>query len=91
MAENLMTIKDVAEYLRLSEQTVQRYVLKKIIPFHKVQRSIRFRLAELEAWVDQGGVEGPGVAADDRDGDLFAGFEVEAGTAGAGADEGAQG
>jgi excisionase family DNA binding protein len=76
METKLMTVKDVAEYLRLSEQTIQRYVLKKTIPFHKVQKVIRFRLSELEQWIDRGGVDCPDVAVEDREGDLFAGVEA---------------
>jgi excisionase family DNA binding protein len=77
MGTALMTIKDVAEYLRLSEQTIQRYVLKRTIPFHKVHKVIRFRLSEIERWIDNGGGgDCTGSGIEDREGDLFA--EAEA-------------
>ncbi|MDR2785656.1 MAG: helix-turn-helix domain-containing protein, partial [Treponema sp.] len=75
MEHNLMTVKDVAEYMRLSEQTIQRYVLNKEIPFHKVKKVIRFRLPEIEKWIDEGGGDCRNVPADDREGDLFAGID----------------
>jgi excisionase family DNA binding protein len=73
--ENLMTVKDVAEYMRLSEQTIQRYVMNREIPFHKIKKVIRFRLSEIERWIDGGGGDWPGFPADDLTGDLFAGAE----------------
>ena len=70
-----MTVKDVAEYMRLSEQTIQRYVLNREIPFHKVKKVIRFRLLEIEKWIDEGGGKAPDRPDDSREGDLFAGTE----------------
>jgi excisionase family DNA binding protein len=79
MERNLMTVKDVAEYMRLSEQTIQRYVLKREVPFHKVKRVIRFRFSEIEKWIDAGGGVCPDFSADDLEGDLFAGADGETG------------
>ena len=84
-----MTVKDVAEYMRLSEQTIQRYVLNREIPFHKVRKVIRFRRAEIEKWIDEGGGKVPDRPEDGREGDLFSGVEAgETGTDGAAADSG---
>jgi excisionase family DNA binding protein len=80
--EIYMTIKDVAEYLQLSKQTIQRYVLKREIPYLKIRKVIRFRLSELEQWIDNGGGACRDVAADDKEGDLFAGLEPEESTTG---------
>jgi excisionase family DNA binding protein len=68
---NLMTVKDVAEYMRLSEQTIQRWVLKKEIPFHKVKKVIRFRFSEVERWINEGGGKSPDDPKENREGDLF--------------------
>jgi excisionase family DNA binding protein len=89
MEHNMMTVKDVAGYMRLSEQTIQRYVLKKEIPFHKVKRVIRFRFSEIEKWIDSGGADVSTDEGEELEGDLFADVEV-GGTGqaeGAGADE----
>jgi excisionase family DNA binding protein len=72
MEHNLMTVKDVADYMRLSEQTIQRWVMKREIPFHKVKKVIRFRLSEIDAWVNRGGPDCAGLSESDRHGDLFA-------------------
>jgi excisionase family DNA binding protein len=94
--ETYMTIEEVADYLKLAKQTIRKFVLNKSIPYRKVQKSVRFRLSEIEQWIDHGGricpysgavhstdrneVKG-GSPLDEREGDLFAGVE----TAGTGA------
>jgi excisionase family DNA binding protein len=81
--ETYMTIAELAEYIKLAEQTVRRYVLNKTVPYHKIQKVVRFRLSEIEKWIDGGGLDGlvrPG-PEDDRDG-LWAGVEAEDGEAG---------
>jgi excisionase family DNA binding protein len=47
METKLMTIRDVAEFMQLSEQTIQRYVQNREIPFHKIKKVIRFRVSEI--------------------------------------------
>ena len=46
------------------------------MPFHKIKKVVRFRLSEIERWIDCGGVAcsspGPGV----KEGDLFADLEA---------------
>jgi excisionase family DNA binding protein len=75
--ETYLTIEGVAGHLKLSAQTIRRYVMNREIPFHKIKKVIRFRLSEIEKWVDGGGVDGKGTAGPEeiRDGDLFAGVE----------------
>jgi excisionase family DNA binding protein len=76
--ETYLTIEGVAGHLQLSAQTIRRYVLNREIPFHKIKKVIRFRLSEIEAWVDGGGLDGKVTPVREgyRDGDLFAGVEA---------------
>jgi excisionase family DNA binding protein len=74
--ETYMTIDEVAAYLKLAAQTIRKYVLNKAIPYRKVKKSVRFRLSEIEQWIDNGGGDCSGPAEEDREGDLFA--EAEA-------------
>jgi len=52
--EIYLTIEELAVMLKLSEQTIRRYVLNKTIPFRKIRKSVRFRLSEIEKWIDGG-------------------------------------
>jgi excisionase family DNA binding protein len=53
--ETYLTIAGLADYLKLAEQTIRRWVLNREVPFHKIKKVIRFRLSEIEQWVDGGG------------------------------------
>lgn len=52
MASEIMTIKEVAVYLKLTEKTAYRLVADGEIPGFKVGGSWRFRRGEIEAWID---------------------------------------
>ena len=69
--ETYLTIEELADYLKLAEQTVRRWVMNGQIPFHKIKSVIRFRLSEIEKWVDNGGVKTTAVESDVADGGLF--------------------
>ena len=50
--EKLMTVKEVAEYLRLDEHTVYRMARKGEIPAYKVAGQWRFKKDALEKWLE---------------------------------------
>ena len=50
--ETYLTIDELAGYLKIAEQTIRRWVLNREVPFHKIHKAVRFRLSEIEKWVD---------------------------------------
>jgi len=56
VVETYLTIEELAEYLKLTAQTIQRWVRNRDVPFHKVKSVIRFRVSEIEKWIDEGGL-----------------------------------
>ena len=54
--ETYLTIEGLAEYMKVAEQTVRRWVLNREVPFHKIKKIIRFRVSEIEKWVDDSGL-----------------------------------
>jgi excisionase family DNA binding protein len=50
--DSLMTIGDVAELLRLTPKGVYAMVAARRIPFVRVSNRLRFRLRDVEAWLD---------------------------------------
>jgi len=52
MNTDIMTIREVADYLKLTEKTAYRLVAEGKIPGFKVGGSWRFRRSEIEAWID---------------------------------------
>lgn len=52
MADQIMTVKDVASYLKLNERTVYRMATSAKIPAFKVGASWRFKRADIEKWIE---------------------------------------
>ncbi len=50
--ETYLTVEELAEYLKLSQQTIRRWIRGQEIPFHRIMNVIRFRLSEIDAWVE---------------------------------------
>ena len=71
VVETYLTIDELAGYLKLAEQTVRRWVLNREIPFHKIHKVIRFRVSEIEKWIDGGGVNNTSTENDGIEGGLF--------------------
>ena len=53
--ETYLTIRELAVYLRLNEQTIQKWVMNGELPFHKIKKVIRFRVSEIEKWINERG------------------------------------
>lgn len=49
--EAILTIRDVAEYLKVAEKTIYRLVGAKKIPAFKVGGAWRFRKSDIDAWI----------------------------------------
>ena len=53
--DEIMTTKEVAEYLRLCELTVQHHVRDGKIPGSRVGGVWRFMRAQIDEWLENGG------------------------------------
>ena len=53
MLSDLMTVSEVAEYLRVNPQTVYRKAKAGELPAVRIGRAIRFRKVELESWLNK--------------------------------------
>jgi len=80
--ETYLTIEELAHYLKVAEQTIRRWVLNRDIPFCKIKKVIRFRLTEIEKWVDNSGVLSAAVGENNTSCNLFDGTETEADSGG---------
>ena len=54
VVEHLVGLEDVASHLDVSKDTIRAWIKKGTIPFHKVGRQYKFRMSEVDAWVDSG-------------------------------------
>jgi excisionase family DNA binding protein len=57
--ETYFNTEELAAYLKVAGQSVRRWVAGNEIPYHRIHNVIRFRLSEIEKWVDNGGIHAP--------------------------------
>ena len=51
MSDDILTIREVAEYLKVTEKTVYGLVQRRQIPGFKVGGQWRFRREDLDSWI----------------------------------------
>lgn len=52
--ERWMNIEEIAEHLGLSKDTIRRWIKKESIPYHKIGKLYKFKISEVDEWVDSG-------------------------------------
>ena len=52
MTDQILTIKDVAIYLKLAEKTAYKLAAEGKLPGFKVGGSWRFKQADIESWIE---------------------------------------
>jgi excisionase family DNA binding protein len=53
MSDDIMTVREVAEFLKVTERTIYRLAAESQIPSFKVGGSWRFRRADLVKWMSK--------------------------------------
>ena len=53
LTTSIYTLREVAQYLKVTERTVYRLLASRRIPAFKVGGSWRFRLTDLNAWIER--------------------------------------
>lgn len=56
--DEILTIKQVAEYLQVTERTIYRLAAAKKIPAFKVGGTWRFSRSAIDAWIKQQTIDG---------------------------------
>ncbi len=53
MTDEILTLKDVAKYLKLAEKTAYKLAAEGKLPGFKVGGSWRFKREDVEAWIEE--------------------------------------
>ena len=51
--DEILTIKELASYIKIAEKTAYRYVSDGLIPGFKIGGALRFRKSEIDEWIDK--------------------------------------
>lgn len=62
VAKALLSIPEAAQYLGTTERHMRNLVFRRAIPFVKVGAFVRFKVSDLEAWIEANTVPAGGAA-----------------------------
>lgn len=54
IVERWLSLEEIAIHLGVSKDTIRIWIKKETIPFHKIGRQYKFRISEVDAWVESG-------------------------------------
>lgn len=52
--EKWSSLEGIAEHLGVSKDTIRNWIKKDVIPYRKIGRQYKFKISEVDAWVDSG-------------------------------------
>ena len=52
--ERWVSLEEISTHLGVSKDTIRLWIKKKTIPYHRIGRQYKFRLSEVDAWVESG-------------------------------------
>ena len=55
--EPWVSVEDVAKHLGVARDSVYRWIESRGLPAHKIGRLWKFKLSQVDAWVEAGGAE----------------------------------
>lgn len=54
IVERWLNLEEISIHLGVSKDTIRSWIKKDTIPFHKVGRQYKFRVSEVDAWIESG-------------------------------------
>lgn len=52
--ERWYSLEEISNHLGVSKDTIRAWIRKDTIPFYKVGRQYKFKVSEVDAWVESG-------------------------------------
>lgn len=52
--ERWMSLEEISKHVGCSKDTIRGWIKKGTIPYHKVGRLYKFRLSEVDSWIESG-------------------------------------
>lgn len=52
--ERWYSLEEISNHLGVSKDTIRAWIRKETIPFYKVGRQYKFKVSEVDAWVESG-------------------------------------
>ena len=52
--EKWSSLEEIAEHLGVSKDTIRNWIKKAVIPHRRIGKQYKFKISEVDAWVDSG-------------------------------------
>ena len=52
--ERWFSLEEIAQHMGVSRDTVRSWIRKNSIPHHRIGRQYKFKISEVDAWVESG-------------------------------------
>lgn len=52
--ERWSSLEEISKHLGVSKDTIRGWIKKETIPYYKVGRQYKFKLSEVDAWIESG-------------------------------------
>ena len=52
--ERLLSLEEISKHVGCSKDTIRAWIKKDTIPYHKVGRMYKFKISEVDAWIESG-------------------------------------
>jgi excisionase family DNA binding protein len=52
--ERWLSLEEISKHLGFSKDTIRAWIKKNTIPFHKVGRLYKFKISEVDTWIESG-------------------------------------
>ena len=52
--EKWVSLEEIAEHMGLSKDTIRNYIKKQQIPYDRVGKQYKFKISEIDAWIESG-------------------------------------
>ena len=52
--EKWVSLEEIAEHIGISKDTIRSWIKKDVIPFRRIGKLYKFKISEVDAWVDSG-------------------------------------
>lgn len=53
-AEKWVNLEEIAEHMGLSKDTIRNYIKKDQIPYYRIGKQYKFKISEIDAWIESG-------------------------------------
>ena len=52
--ERWLSLEEISKHVGCSKDTIRAWIRKDTIPYHKVGRMYKFKISEVDAWIESG-------------------------------------